>query len=217
MNRQALSLFTMVTLTVASFSVFASTQDTSGFSCRGGELSVASGAAFAISCMGDLYIDSSSVIRADESIVIASQGSMTLWGTLVAPRIVLTANQDMSVGGGLFSGSDNVYPEVNVLGHASSAGAVLRTFADLVTNPVVHPVYGTVSLTHVGGAPLLAPVVLPAKTADFTLELATFDLEPVAISVPEPEMYVLLGVGSLFVIGTSQRRRRAVSRSAHSC
>ena len=201
MNKLIFSLLALAMLTPVSASALASTQDTAGFFCQGGELSITAGATFSAHCTGALYIERLSVLHADESITLSSTGNMTLWGTLVAPRITLATNADLSMRGGLFSGSPDYVPEVSALSHAGSASVILRTFGDIVLNPVVDPVYGAVVLTQY--------FVEPGVFIGF-IDAQLFELDPVVGLVPEPGTYGLFAAGSLLVIAVGLRRRRRV-------
>jgi len=75
-------------------------QDASGLTCTGGDLSLAGGPAFSAVCTGDLRIDASSVITADESITLLATGYLWQAGTLVAPKIVLSAGANLIFTGG---------------------------------------------------------------------------------------------------------------------
>ena len=196
MNKLIFSLLALAMLTPVSASALALTQDTAGFFCQGGELSITAGATFSAHCTGALYIERLSVLHADESITLSSTGNMTLWGTLVAPRITLATNADLSMRGGLFSGSPDYVPEVSALSHAGSASVIMRTFGDIVLNPIVDPVYGAVVLTQY--------FVEPGVSIDAQL----FEFDPVVGLVPEPGTYGLFAAGSLLVIAVGLRRRR---------
>lgn len=129
----------MPALLVSVTSAQASLLDVSALYCQGGELAISTGTTFVAHCAGHSYVDGTSVIRADELIPISSGGDRSLWGTLVAPRIRLASNADLSVGGGLFSGSPDFPPEAAALSHAGSENAHLRTFGGIVLNPVIDP------------------------------------------------------------------------------
>lgn len=188
----------ILVLLAGAASAHAVGQDTSGLYCGGGELTITTGSSFTAYCSGHLYVDSMSVIRADESISISSQGSLTLWGTLVAPRIQLTSNADLSVGGGLFSGSPDFMPEVNALSWVGSSSEVLRTFRDIVPNPIIDPVYGAVTVTQYYVEPMESTI--PITHAEFVLN------PPDAASpVPEPGLPAMLATGLAMLMWRARR------------
>lgn len=202
------SIAVMLVLLASVTSTQASLLDVSAFYCQGGELAISAGTTFVAHCAGHSYVDRTSVIRADELISISSGGNLTLWGTLVAPRIHLASNADLSVGGGLFSGSPNFLPEVAALSHAGSENAHLRTLGDIVLNPVINPIYGAVTLTQMS----LPDLIFPDSTAiENVFPLA----DESAIPVPEPRMALLMGVGALMLF-LPRHRKRALERMAHS-
>lgn len=194
----------MLALLASVTSAQASLLDVSAFYCQGGELSISTGTTFVAHCAGHLYIDRASVIRSDELISISSGGNLTLWGTLVAPRIQLTANADLSVGGGLFSGSPDFLPEVAALSHAGSENAHLRRFSDIVPNPIIDPVYGAVTLTQMS---LPDPIFFESIVIENVFLLT----DESAVPVPEPRMALLMGVGALMLF-MSRHRKRSVKR-----
>lgn len=189
----------MLALLASVTSAQASLLDVSAFYCQGGELSISTGTTFVAHCAGHLYIDRTSVIRSDELISISSGGNLTLWGTLVAPRIQLTSNADLSVGGGLFSGSPNFLPEVAALGHAGSENAHLRTFGDIVLNPIIDPVYGAVTLTQMSLPDLIF-------FESIVIENVFLLTDESAVPVPEPRMALLMGVGALMLFMSRHRK-----------
>ncbi|MDP3584414.1 MAG: PEP-CTERM sorting domain-containing protein [Thiobacillus sp.] len=196
----------MLALLASVTSAQASLLDISSFYCQGGELSISTGTTFVAHCSGHLYIDRANVIWSDELISISSGGNLTLWGTLVAPRIQLSANADLSVGGGLFSGSPDFLPEVTALSHAGSENAHLRTFGDIVLNPIIDPVYGAVTTTQMS---LPDPIFFESIVIENMFLLT--DESAVPIPVPEPRMAMLLGVGALMLF-MSRHRKRSVER-----
>lgn len=202
----------LVALTLAAQGALAG-QDVSGMSCTTGEWSITTGPAFQASCVGDLRVDASSVITADESITLTATGGLWMAGRLAAPRIVLMAEADAWVTGGLFSGSADFYPEVNAVSYAGSLFAVSRTFDDLVARPFVDPVYGALIATLQTGAILQQDVFETASVAiaSFsTFELSEFhliELQPEAISspVPEPALPALLASGLALLAWRTRR------------
>lgn len=213
----------LVLIAAIALPVQAATQDSPGFSCQNGEISFVLGPAFTATCTGNLYIDPSSVIHADESITIVSGGNVTFWGTLVAPKISLSANRDLSVGGGLFSGLTDTYPDMTALSQVASGSLYLRTFDDQVSRPIVHPEYGAAITTLQMGVPV-GTVEISTQTsaivsAETSIESTDFVLaEPTAGLVPEPSTYTLFGVGGLMVMWAARRRApkrvACISRSA---
>lgn len=191
-------------LLLASQGAWASAQDVSGIACAGGELTVVTGEAFSARCTGDLRIAASSVIEAEASITLVAGGSLWMTGILSAPVIELTAYQDAYLAGGFFSGSPFHFPEVSVVGHAGSSSATLRTFSDIVAYPMIHPVYGAVTFTHVYVEPM--PMAPPAEVV--VLVLAPLEAPS---PVPEPAMPLMFGLGAALLAW----KRARMSRSAH--
>jgi hypothetical protein len=187
-------------------------QDVTGIACTTGGLTLVTGAAFNASCTGDLRIDASSIIKAEESITLRAAGNIWMLGTLIAPRIELVAESYANVAGGLFSGSPDFYPDVNAVSHAGSLLSIGRGFHDLVPRPYVDPVFGAVTVTHA----VALPKVDITKSADlFVAEITpvvvhefTFIPDETVSPVPEPEQFALFAAG-LGLIAWKRRSRRA--------
>lgn len=168
-------------------------QSVEGLSCST-ELSVVFGDAFQASCAGDLTVQSGSLIEAVESISLSAEGNIMSFGTLVAPNILLTANGTTSISGGLFSGSSEIFPIVTATSYASGSLTV-STFEDLVSHPFVHPIYGAVTFTSY------------EVTVSTTLSGIEAPVLSPTLSVPEPHIYAMLGVGFLMVMGRIRNSR----------
>lgn len=190
MNR--MRSWVMVGLLLASQSA-AAVQDVEGIACTAGELLLVTGPAFSALCSGDLRIDASSVIEADESITLLAGGSLWMAGTLVAPSIVLTAQAELNFTGGLFSGSPVLLPDVRARSLAGSPSGTLRLFSDLVPQPVVDPVYGAVTVTQVEGLPLV--LITPIVDDEIV-----FISDEVVSPVPEPAHSILFALGTALVV-----------------
>ncbi|MFN7088173.1 MAG: PEP-CTERM sorting domain-containing protein, partial [Burkholderiales bacterium] len=192
----------------------------SGMTCSAGELSWVTGPAFSAMCSGDLRIDSSVVLAADESITLLAAGYLWQAGTLIAPKIVLTAGANLIFTGGLFSGSPDYFPDVQALGFAGSPAAVLSVFSDLVPRPVIDPVYGAVEMRIGSGVEMgRAEVLYDKPVAGGVVLLAfipfpDFTLEETASPVPEPSRLVLFAAG-LGLVAWKRRVAGRLSRTAH--
>lgn len=184
-------------------------QGASGLTCTGGELSLAGGPAFSAVCAGDLRIDASSVITADESITLLATGYLWQAGTLVAPKIVLSAGASLIFTGGLFSGSPDYLPDVQALGFAGSPAASLNVFSDLVPRPTIDPVYGAAE-ARIGGSVALEDVqIVESYLAGVVLQtfpLLYFTPEEILSPVPEPSRLALFAAG----LGLVAWKRRAM-------
>lgn len=184
----------------------AGAQDVAGLSCSDGELTLTAGPAFSASCAGDLRFAAGSVIEADESITLISSGSLWHAGTLVAPRITLTAGLDAYVFGGLFSGSPDYFPEVAASSFAGSPSASLRTFSDLVPRPVIDPVYGAYTVTRDEYTPLVVDFVTDIWVVYYIPEVSN-------TPVPEPSRLALIAAG-LGLLAWKRRSVISMSQSA---
>lgn len=183
----------------------AAAQAPSGLYCQGVEIAVADAPALRIVCDGALYFDRTSVIQAEESISLVSTGTMTLWGILVAPRIDLYSNSDLSVGG-VFSGMPDVFPEVRATSWAGTDYMLVRSFSDLVPHPYVDPVYGAAVFTQQYVEPV--PEITPIEVG----EIVFISTEP-ASPVPESAMPAMFAAG--LAVLAWRRRSASMSRTAH--
>ena len=170
----------------------------SGLYCANVEVQLGSGTSLHVECEGALYLDRLSVLRADELIELRSTGSMTLWGTLVAPTIVLLSDTNISLGGGLFSGIQENFPDVLARSWVDTPFAHERRFGDLVARPFVHPVYGAVIVTqHV--------VDLPVLATSFTINEFVGLSTDVTSPVPEPAIPAMLAAGLTLLAWRTRR------------
>jgi hypothetical protein len=160
----------------------------SGLYCANVEVQLDPGTALRVECEGALYLDRLGVLRADELIELRSTGDMTLWGTLVAPTIVLVSDTNISLGGGLFSGSPEAFPEVLARSWANTPFAYERGFDDLVARTFIDPVYGASTFTMVY-------VELPESTIPITIYESIQLIPDMTSPVPEPAMPALLATG----------------------
>lgn len=177
----------------------------SGLYCANVEVPLESGPVLRVTCEGALYLDRVSVLQADARIELRSTGSMTLWGTLVAPEIVLVSDADLSFGGGVFSGNPQAFPDVTATSWAETPSAQVRVFSDLVPRPIIDPVFGAVTVRH--------DVDLPVINLTVT-ETFLFIPDEISTPVPEPSHLALFGAG-LGLIAWKRRAARALSRTAH--
>lgn len=177
----------------------AEAQILTGIYCGGAAMAVVADPNVRAQCDGALYVDRAAVVRAAESITFVATGSLTQWGTLVAPRIELIANGHLSVGGGLFSGSPDDFPEVRAVSLSGTPSENLRRFGDIVSQPIIHPIYGAVTVIHQTSS--------YAVSASPTIEVEFVLLpEPPVNTVPEPASAVLMALG--FALAAAVRRRR---------
>lgn len=200
----------MAALIIFLLGTHAEAQLLSGIYCQGAELAVAADPNVRVQCEGALYFDRAGVIRSTESITLTATESMTLWGTLVAPRIDLTANGDLSVGGGLFSGSPDYFPEVRAVSWSGAPWENIRRFGDIVSRPIIDPIYGAVTFTRQEA--LSAIFTDSVIVYEFVLlpehQAAEFVLVPElpANAVPEPASAALVGLGLALAAGVRGRR-----------
>lgn len=182
-----------------------------------GDLEVGTGDRLSVRCSGDLLIPGGQTLQAVESIDIASTGRIDLRGNLVAPDIRLEAGGDLGLGGGLFSGSPDRFPEVSAQ-YTRGGALVVAGFRDLVPQPYIHPVYGAVVITQQYVPPLQDSTLieLVVLTPDaLSPEQSAVDLEAAPLPVPEPAHGALFAVGlGLLALRLGQARARAKGQIA---
>lgn len=174
-------------------------QDVAGIGCSSGDLTLVTGAAFNARCTGDLHINASSIIEAEESITLRATGTIWMLGTLVAPRIELVAEASAHVSGGLFSGSPAFYPDVNAVSYAGSLTVSSRNFHDLVPRAYIDPVFGAVTFTW--AVPMPVAEITPGVMHEFIVIP-----DETASPIPEPEQFALFAAGLGLIVWKRRSR-----------
>lgn len=169
---------------LGAYSAQASVLRFPGIWCQGGELTVMTGVAYSAHCSGNLQIDASAVINAEESIRLSALGNATVWGRLTAPEIAVIAGTTVNLAeGSVLLANSNSIVEAGLIRAGGSLVLSIRDGVNLDPEIVAR---------SIGLPPNSPSVIIPRATL---------------VSVPEPATLLLMGAGVLATLGLRRRRR----------